>query len=140
MQFFILKDEEGLAKCSAFLKALNFTKPWSVEIKQYRKNRSGAQNRTYWAWLRVLGDEIGHSDDEMHELFRGRFLGYEEKTIMGQVVRITKSSRKLTVQDFASYLVQIEMVADSMNIRLPRPDDYAYAIRGDKQEPVGVKP
>lgn len=121
---FVLIDEPRRQDCISFIKALTLTTKQSVEIKKYKKNRSLAQNRTYWLWLGIIGEFNGDSPEDLHELFKLRFLGHEEKTIMGESVTLVRSTAKLTTLEFGEYLVKVEMLAKQLGIVLPYPDDY----------------
>lgn len=136
--FFIIKDAIRRDNCLSYIRSINFeVKPIQVDIKPYRKNRSQAQNRTMWSWLHVLSEHTGYDAEELHELFKARFLGVEARDVMWQQVFITKSTTKLTTQQFAEYLNKIEAVAAEMGVRLPIPDDYAYAMNQDQGENNG---
>lgn len=131
---FIIRDSVRRDNCLSYIRSINFeAKPIQVDIKPYRKNRSSAQNRTMWAWLHVLSEHTGYDAEELHELFKARFLGVEAREVMGQQVFITKSTAKLTTQQFAEYMNKIEAVAAEMGVRLPIPDDYAYAMHHDSK-------
>ena len=43
-------------------------KQWVVTIKKYQKQRSLPANNLYWKWLTIIGNEIGYSKDEMHDI------------------------------------------------------------------------
>ena len=129
MQFFILKSPEIRNNAINFINALNIDhREYSVEVKQYRKNRSNAQNRLLWSWIGIISDETGYTPDELHEYLKTRLLGVEEKTIMGHDIFIPKSTTKLTALEFTQYLEKIEMLAMEMGINLPHPSDYSYIM------------
>lgn len=126
--FYILNS---VARKRAALKAiwgLRGNPVMTVEIKEYRPNRSTSQNRLYWMWVNVIAKEIGNEPDELHEVFKIRLLGVEMKTINGQEYAIPKSTTKLKVSEFTTYLQGVESFAASLNISLPIPDDYDYAM------------
>lgn len=127
-QFFIIQDEKIRSNVIEFIKTMSIKRLMSIEIKQYRKSRSGAQNRTYWSWLKVIGDELGYTDEDMHDIFKVRFLGTEQKYIFGSPIEVTRSTRHLNTKEFAEYMTKVEMLASEMGIRLPHPDDYHFAL------------
>lgn len=122
--FYVLTDTARRDHCIGFIRALNPEIKWSVDIKKFVKSRSRAQNRTYWSWLNVLADHTGYDAEELHEVFKMKFLGSKEKIIMGEKVRITNSTTDLTTKEFSDYLGKVEIVARSLNVSLPYPDDY----------------
>lgn len=122
--FFVITDQARKEYCLGYIAALNPEIKWSVDIKKFVKSRSRAQNRTYWQWLHVISDHTGYDTEELHELFKGRFIGFKEKEIMGEKIRMTKSSTALTTKEFSDYLGKVELLARSLNVSLPYPDDY----------------
>lgn len=128
---FILIDDARRDNCLNYIRGLNLGKRMQVEIKPYRKNRSQAQNRTMWAWINTLADHTGYSPDELHEMFKQRFLGFHHKEIMGETVLIAKSTTKLSTHEFAEYMNKIEAVAAQMGVQLPIPDDYGFVMSVD---------
>jgi hypothetical protein len=135
---YLLIDEQRRQNCLAEISALDLKKTHSVEIKAYRKNRSTAQNRTMWMWLNAMAPDFGYSADDLHEVFKQKFLGLEEKVISvsknGKVLREAlcrpKSTASLTVGEFSDYLRKIEATAVTMGLTLPYPDDFKYAMEG----------
>lgn len=136
---YLLIDEQRRQNCMAEISGLDLKRIKSVEIKEYRKNRSDAQNRTMWMWLHAIEAHLDTPDitaEDLHETFKQRFLGLEEKKVTfaynGMVVRELmvrpKSTKTLTVQEMTLYLRKIEHLAAEMSIALPYPDDFKYAM------------
>lgn len=122
--FFILRDEDRRQSALAYIRSLNLNgRTLEVRVKPYKKNRTTAQNSLYWMWLGVLADDLGYTEDDLHELFKARFLGVEEKQIWGDTVYVARSTTRLTTQQFTEYLEKIEALALQMNITLPHPID-----------------
>jgi hypothetical protein len=130
MMFFVLKDEPRRQDAIEAIRMLNITKPQSVEIKEYRKNRSNSQNRLYWSWVNLIAEHTGDLPEEIHEMMKQRLLGTVPRRIMGEDCLVTKSTTKLTTCEFTEYLQRIELLADKLQIRLPHPDDYLLAMHG----------
>lgn len=128
MQRYIIQDEIRRGNAVQYLQALNLSKPWSVEIKEFRKNRSNSQNSLYWKWLSEIEQETGNSRDDLHEIFKRMFLGTETKTLMGKNVEVTRSTTRLNTKEFTEYLNSIEHYMADMGITLSHPDDYRYAM------------
>jgi hypothetical protein len=126
--FFILTSPERKEAALRYINMLNGAKPFSIEIKEYRKNRSKSQNRLYWSWIHILAVHTGYDDEELHEEFKVRLLGVEEKTVYGQKLIQPISTATLNTKQFTDYLTRIELVAIEMGVQLPHPDDYHYAI------------
>ena len=127
--FFILENEERIRAAQEFLAALPLTSPpYCFEIKPYKRVRSAAQNRLYWMWLHVMAQDTGYDDMELHLLFRETFLGYEVVSVRGENVMALRSTTELTVRQMTDYLNLVSRVAIFLDIILPYPDDYGYAM------------
>ncbi len=105
-----------------------------IEIKEDKDSRSVKQNRLYWEWISVIGNELGYTKDETHMILRDKFLGYNEvTTALGETIRELKSTTKLKVGEFKEYLEQIDMFVAEWGIILPRPEDLYYESMGYKR-------
>ncbi len=82
----------------------------SVYISSRRPKRSEAQNRYYWgAYLPLIANETGERDlDRLHKLFSGKFLTTGIVDVLGEKVRMTKSTTSLSKNDFSEYIMAIE--------------------------------
>ena len=128
--FFVLNHDVDRVRATSFINELNLTTKFSVEIKPYKKSRSSAQNRLYWSYLTAIGDYNGDTSEDLHELFKGKFLGYFKKRVMGEEIMVLKSTADLNTTEFGIYLAKIEGVAKNLGIVLPIPDDRGYALHG----------
>lgn len=82
----------------------------TLEIHNRRAKRTEAQNRYYWgAFLPLIAKETGeHNLDRLHELFKGKFLTQGVVEVLGQKVRMKKSTTELGVGDFCEFIMNIE--------------------------------
>ncbi|WP_322884146.1 hypothetical protein U8C35_06345 [Sinorhizobium medicae] len=126
--FFIIDSVEKRKAAANYVARIASKPLMSVEIKPYKKNRSQAQNRLYRMWLGIIAETTGEDDDDLHEQLKARILGFESKIILGEAVRMPKSTTKITVDEFSHYLNAVEHLATELNITLPMPDDAAYAL------------
>lgn len=127
---FILIDEERRRNAVEHVRQVCIDKPMRVDIKPYKKKRSGSQNNTMWMWYEPIAEHIGETPEELHEIMKTRFLGVDEKVIDGILMRTPKSTRKLTTKEMADFLNKIQALAINLGITLPIPDDYHYAMMG----------
>jgi len=105
-----------------------------IEIKDDKDSRSVKQNRLYWEWINVIGNELGYTKDETHILFRDKFLGYNELTTKkGATIKELKSTTKLKVGEMKDYLEQIDIFVSEYGIMLPRPEDLYLESMGYKK-------
>ena len=77
-------------------------------------------------WLRLLADEFGCTDDELHEIYKQSFLGTKDVEIKGKKFKTIKSTTDLNREEFKTYLEKIEQTAIKYNIRLPHPEDESW--------------
>lgn len=120
------------------IKSLPLHKRMLVDIKEYRKNRTNSQNRLMWKWYGIIGDHVGMKPEEIHECMKARVLGVEEYTLprffLGKDQGVPrkllrpKSSTALNTKEMSEFMNAIEVLARSLDIVLPYPDDYNYAM------------
>ena len=78
MMVFNIHSESDMEKVLAYIATIPIAGECVVEIRKMDKRRSNRQNRTMWMWLGVLSKDLGYSPEELHEILKMRFLGYEE--------------------------------------------------------------
>jgi hypothetical protein len=98
------------------LKELNFKKIWKVTISESKSLRSLSQNDRYWIMLKELGDYLGYSDIELHDLLKWKYLSVQ-KEIAGQSVIVIKSTSSLTTDEFSEYNANIERFANEFGFK-----------------------
>lgn len=126
---YILRDKERLNNCIEYLKSLPLDGSLIVDIGEYKKSRSNAQNRTYWKWIGIIAKEQGYTSDELHDILKVRFLGTETKDIDGQLIIQPRSTTKLTTKEMGEYMTKVQMLASTLEISLPIPEDYRDTLR-----------
>ena len=97
----------------AKVKDLDLSLGYVLSAKIKKSTRSTEQNSRLWKLYTELGQHVGHSPDEVHELCGYKFLR-ELKTINGLSVEIIKSTTKLNVAEMAKYQEQIEQWASTI--------------------------
>ena len=103
--------------------------PWEVVIKKWRKQRTLSQNALYWKWLEIIGGEVGEDKDELHDIFREKFLPWEIVEVCGvKKKRLTRTSDPdFVTNHMAAYMTHIERFANTeLGILLPHPEDDHY--------------
>lgn len=83
----------------------------TLYVSSRRPKRTIQQNRYYWGvYLPLIARETGEQDlDALHKLFSGKFLSEGIKEVLGEKVRITKSTTSLSKNDFSEYITAIEV-------------------------------
>lgn len=92
------------------------TWPLVITITRKRPKRNLEQNALYWAWLAIIGDELGYERDELHFVFRKALIGSETGPLG---VEIPASTTTLSVTGFTEYLEGVKRFAANQGIRLP---------------------
>lgn len=95
-----------------------------VSIKDYKPNRSQNQNRLYWAIMKDVARETGHSTDELHELFKHKFLGHKESLVMGEKLDWVPSTTQLTTIEMTEYVERIVAFLAQSGITIALPSDF----------------
>ncbi len=138
---FILTDAQAASRCLAYLSQLPLLPVQEVVVRKYVRSRSDAQNRLLWMWYAPIADHVGMTSEELHELMKSRVLGYEEVEVpeglrgfMGPTrkIGIPKSTKKLPVEEMTKFLEAVAMLAGELSVRLVYPDDYRYALYGER--------
>ena len=62
-------------------------KVW-IRIDTREPTRSEQQNKFYWLYLGMISESSGHRPEELHELFKGKFLTLAIKEIYGEKTRV----------------------------------------------------
>lgn len=77
----------------------------TFEGKEYKHTRSPAQNNRYWKILTALGNEVGHTKEEMHEEVLCEKFDYEIVEFRGwKRKRPKKRSSQLTTVEFSELM------------------------------------
>lgn len=126
--FFIIDSKEARKRVADYVARLTASPLMCVEVKPYKKNRSVAQNRLLWLFYSEIAKHIGTTPEELHEEMKVRVLGVEQKVILGKEIIQPKSTTKLDVQGMTNFLEAVEALARELNVVLPIPDDYGYAM------------
>lgn len=103
---------------------------WSV----WKEPRTRSQLNLYREWVRRLADHFSgkasqFTEDEMHDICRHQFLGYEDKVIGHTVISNQLKSTadgKISKSDMSEYMTKVDQWAGEMGCLLPRPDDNEY--------------
>ena len=130
----IVRNESDKDRAISRIKALCMDKPWQMECKLYKKNRSLSQNKLYFMWMKVIGDSIGYTSEEMHAIMADEFLTTEFVEYGGNKIKRDKSTSRLNTKEFTEYLENIDRwAASEMGIVLPSPEDLYFEAMGMKK-------
>jgi hypothetical protein len=131
MSRFVLR-EQNRDQFIAYITGMDLSQPQEVTIKPHKSARSLSQNALMWQWLTHMahhfsGKAGSFDKEDMHDLMRHKFLGYDERKIGNtELPPQLKSTADLDVAEMHHYLSQIDMWAASCGCLLPRPEDSVY--------------
>lgn len=105
-----------------------------IRYEPFTERRSRSQLGLYRTWLRHMADHFSSksaqfTDDDMHDLCRHRFLGYEDRKIGStEIVAQLKSTAdgKIGKGAMSEYMHKIEVWCTELGCYLPYPEDNEY--------------
>ena len=106
--------------------------PLEVVVREYKAKRSLPSNNLYWSWLNELAKYFSKkggafNKDDMHDLMRHQFLGYEDKKVGStSIPQQLKTTTGLSVSKMHVYMLQIDLWATEHGCYLPRPEHSDY--------------
>lgn len=95
----------------------------TVTLASKKPKRSIRQNSFYWAYLTLISEDTGHSPEELHEWAKGKCLPSKVKEILGDPVRVKKSTTELNKSGFTEFIKKI-----SVETGIAPPDPKAYYL------------
>lgn len=125
MRFFLI-DEQRRTNAIEFIKSLDLKNPIEILINIGKRKRTNVQNNLLWLWYTYLRDHTGYSEEELHEIFKAEFLGYDIFYYMGMPFIKPKSTTKLTVKGMSGFLNKVDSIARFLEVKLPYPDDWKF--------------
>ena len=154
---YLLKSHSDQVRLDIFLNqhrdsAYADGQPLVVRVSQKQEDRSLAQNRLYWKWLKQWSDHQGTDKDSEHFFFKKKFLigiynrddpefaemcraiktlkaneQEEYEAIANHVIKLT-STRNATTAQFTEYLNDIHAFCLKHGCYLEVPDDLKWVI------------
>jgi len=106
--------------------ALKLNKPFSAEVKLYRKPRSLSQLKLYWVWLGAVEKETENDKNYMHEYFKKKYLPKLKVDIFGEITLVLPSTKRLTTDVMKIYMDKVFLECAENGIELKTPDDYHF--------------
>lgn len=95
----------------------------SVTVGRRVRARSTKQNAYYWgAVLPIISQATGHTVDELHEIFKRKFLQPIIVTYRDREIKMPGSTAKLSITDFYEYVERVRAEAADMGIVIPDPE------------------
>lgn len=139
MEYMVFQDKEHLLEDGPkFIKRIgafwNFGTKLVIRYEPYTAPRTKSQLGLYRIWLRHMADHFStkgaqYSDDDMHDLCRHKFLGYEERVVGNTELKPqlkSTASGKIGKAEMSEYMHQIEVWCTELGCYLPYPEDNEY--------------
>ena len=109
---------------------------FEADVKEYKKNRSIAQNRLMHGWFLQISKERQEAGHKIYtpkvwkEYFKTMFLGEEVIELPNGKFKIQSiRTRDLNTKEMTEFLEKVDHYAGSeLEIQLFHPDDYNYAM------------
>lgn len=97
--------------------------PVDVTVTRHRRPRSVNQNRYYWGVvLNLIADHTGHTEEELHEIYKRKFLPARIVHYNGVDIRMPTSTPDTDTLEFTNYIERIRAEAGMMGITIPDPE------------------
>lgn len=91
----------------------------TVRIEKRKRDRTLEQNSLYWAILSVIAEETGHTENELHEIFKAKYLPPKFVAYNGQEYMLAPSTTGLSTKEMTTYIDRIILEANELNIIIP---------------------
>ena len=126
--------EEGPRMLARWCAFWNWERKMQVSYQMWEAPRTRSQLNLYWQWMSQLATGFSragsvYSKDDMHDLMRHKFLGYEEKVIGHTKIKDQLKSvadGKIGKARMSEYMHQIDSWAADHGILLPSPELNEY--------------
>ena len=90
-----------------------------IEITLKEDCRSNKQNKLSWTWVQIIGDTLGYTKNEIHDILKAKFLT-REYIVEGETKKYIKSTATLSKSEFNKLTNDVFFWAnDTLNINLP---------------------
>ena len=98
-----------------------------VTINRIKSHRTIPQNKLYRLWLKLIAEETGHTEDELHAYFKANLLEKQYKVVFNEQVEIEASTTRLSTKEFTTFLDKIYLFAsETLGMIVPKPDDIGF--------------
>jgi hypothetical protein len=129
MKRFIIHKHDALRREGArvWIDNLDPNRKWSVEIKEYRKKRSNAQNDYIHAVpLPMLSEHTGYTVEDIKEWLCGEWTGWEDYTVLGKVLqRPVKTTSQMDTLEMTKFIEFMQWYASTnLNMYIPSPNEW----------------
>lgn len=93
----------------------------TMVLTKRKPKRTLAQNNYYWVYMTLLSEETGADSEDLHALFKKKFISNRKVNVMGEVVEREGTTTNLSRLDFGDYIRKIE---EFTGIQAPPTENY----------------
>lgn len=98
-----------------------------VTVDRPFRQRSLRQNAYYWGVvLRVVAKETGHTEEELHEIYKRMFLPRKVIQYKGKDFPVPGSTTESDSVEFTEYIERVRAEAATLGIQIPNPDQVDF--------------
>jgi len=91
-----------------------------IKVEVLKNKRTIRQNSYYWGVvLATIANETGHTQDELHEVFKRMFLPKKFIEINGKEIELDGRTAVLSIDEFCNYIDRIIAEVGEMGISIP---------------------
>lgn len=125
---FIIRDKQIRTRAVEAVSKITETPLMCVEIKEYKGKRTALQNAYYWSVMKLLSEHTGYEDDELHALFKDKFLHKEPVRVLGEYVKTDTTTTNMSKKEFSEYMEKIAVFcAMQLDFAVPPPNNDFYS-------------
>ena len=107
---------------------LSLEKQWNVTVARHQKRRSLSQNNLYWKWVEIVAEETGNDKEDVHDVFKKKFLTGEVREVFDGHQVMRRSTADLNKSAMTEYMDRVSaFCATDLGIILPLPEDARWA-------------
>jgi hypothetical protein len=120
---FVLREERHRTALVEFIMRLDLKRAWTIAVKPYTKARTNDQLALYWKWLAIVANETGNDSDDLHEVFKKKFLAPKSITL-GDEQHLRWTTVGLSTAEMSQYIDAVSgFIVAELGIFLPHPSD-----------------
>ena len=129
---FIIRSETDKHRAIEHIKTMPLVPVQFVNIDDYKKNRTSAQNRTFHKWVTIIAEYTGYTLEEVKdkvvlsiwEPVQRVIKVKTEEGLREYTLIERRSTASLSTEEFTKLLDAVIIVAHTLKLQLPMPDDY----------------
>lgn len=137
MMQFTIKTEADKIRAMDWIRQMPLSPVLSVEIDEYKRNRTITQNKTMWSWSKIIGDFEGYDKDTIKTEAVLSAFPAEKKTFKIRIgneyedllLLLPRPTSDMTTAEISKVLDELIFRAHQNQLQLPFRDDYKEMMR-----------